>query len=93
MPFPGRSQTHRKARAPFRQPDLVSCRNHRRIEERRGFHRIFHREIGADEQPSGLAQCSGSGDKFQHRLVMLEKDLADLPMLLAELVLDSLQQR
>ena len=92
MAFPGRAKAHCKTSAPFRQTVLISCRNHRRIKQRRRLHRILHREIRTDKQFSRFAQLSRWGNEAAHGLVMLKKNIANISMFFPKLNFEPSEQ-
>ena len=51
MPFASGAQAEHESQRASRQARLIGVRNDRRIEQRRGFQRVFGQEIGADQQP------------------------------------------
>ena len=58
VPFSGGTQAHYKPNGTLRNPRLVNVRYDRRIEQCGRLDRIFHGEVGADEQSSRLGNAA-----------------------------------
>jgi hypothetical protein len=82
--FADRTQAHHEASFAGAETALVGCEHDRRIEQRRGFHRVLAREIRADQQAALARERPGRIDQMGDEREVLLEQIVEAPMPVGE---------
>ena len=93
MPFAGGPQAQNETQRAGREVRLIRVRHDRRIEQRRGFERIFVREVGAQHQLPFFGDPAAGTQRVPDVLEAAFEELADFQVAFTKFGLHLLRQR